>query len=110
MKKSVSVEGSDFEYYQFSKGIRMVYSTGRQELTDARFNGKEIQDQDVFAVGLELFHYNNMDSFLGLDQETIERRKPSRTITGNIRTAIEEYFREHNALRPVYEKRTITTD
>ena len=49
--------------------------TGRQELTDARFNGKEIQDQDVFAVGLELFHYNNMDSFLGLDQETIERRE-----------------------------------
>ena len=52
----------------------------------------------------------NIDSFLGLDREIIEQRKPSRTVTGNIRTAIEEYFREHNALRPVYEKRTITTD
>ncbi|MCA5961402.1 hypothetical protein LC724_14915 [Blautia sp. RD014234] len=88
----------------------MVYSTGRQVLTDAVFNGEEIRDQDVFAVGLELFHYNNIDSFLGLDREIIEQRKPSRTVTGNIRTAIEEYFREHNALRPVYEKRTITTD
>ena len=110
MKKSVSVDGSDSEYYQFSKGVRMVYSTGRQVLTDAVFNGEEIRDQDVFAVGLELFHYNNIDSFLGLDREIIEQRKPARTVTGNIRTAIEEYFREHNALRPVYEKRTITTD
>ena len=109
MKKSVSVDGSDSEYYQFSKGVRMVYSTGRQVLTDAVFNGEEIRDQDVFAVGLELFHYNNIDSFLGLDREIIEQRKPARTVTGNIRTAIEEYFREHNALRPVYEKRTITT-
>ncbi len=43
MKKSVSVDGSDSEYYQFSKGVRMVYSTGRQVLADAVFNGEEIR-------------------------------------------------------------------
>ena len=110
MKKSFRAKDNDSEYYQFSKGIHIVYSTGSQVLTEARFNGKEIQDDAVFAVGLELFHYNNIDSFLGLDREAMEGRKQAKTVTGNIRTAIEEYFREHNALRPVYEKRTETTD
>lgn len=98
--------GGHGEYYQLSKGFKFTYSKSLDEITEAYFCGKAIEDQDLFSVGVEGFHAANLKEFMDIEPELVKERFPWRTVTGNIRTALEEYMRGHVHIYAQLEDRT----
>ncbi len=98
------------EYYQISKGFKFTYSKSLDILTEASFNEKPIGDEALYAVGLEGYHAGNLKEFMNIDAEKVKERFAWRTITGNVRTALEEYMRSHLHLYAKTEGRTGIVD
>lgn len=68
-----SFDGGHMEYYQFSHGVRFVVNQRERTITDITFNGEPIADDQVFKVGLQNFHYNNIEEFFGLSKKEDEK-------------------------------------
>lgn len=94
------------EYYQLSKGWHFAYMRESESLVEADYEGRPIDDDRLFKVGIEGYHLDNMGAFLGIDADTVMEREPARLITGNIRVALDEYMRENIHFNPKLEGRT----
>lgn len=109
--KNAPVDGGGHgEYYQLSKGFKFTYSKSLGVLTEADFRGKAIEDEEVFSVGIEGYHADNLKEFMNIDPETVKERFAWRTVTGNIRTALEEYMRGHVHIYARLEGRTFIAE
>ena len=91
-------EGAHSEFYQYSEGLHMVYSRADHEFKEFKFEGEDVADDRMFTVGLQLFHYNNMQSSFDITPEEILANAPRRTVTTSCREVIEEYLSEHQHL------------
>ena len=91
-------EGAHSEFYQYSEGLHMVYSRKDHEFKEFKFEGEDVADDRMFTVGLQLFHYNNLQSSFDITQEEILANAPRRTVTTSCREVIEEYLSEHQHL------------
>ena len=49
-------EGAHTEFYQLSKGMRVVCSKSRHELITCQLDGEDIEDDKVYTVGIQEFH------------------------------------------------------
>lgn len=105
LEKALTPEGHS-EYYQLSSGFRFQYSRSRHELVVAACNGVPISDTQLFTVGIEGYHADNMLAFMNIDPEVVRARAPWITLTSNVRVAVEEYLRGHQNLIPRLEGRT----
>ncbi len=94
------------EYYQISRGWRFVYDRKNRRLVEATYQGRELAAAELFRVGIEAFHLDNLALYLRIDAEAVAQRGPARLITGNIRVALEEFMKEKIHLKPVLEGRT----
>ena len=84
--------GDHTEFYQLSKGMHVVYSKSRHELITCELNGEEIQDDKIYVVGLQEFHYNNLPEFLDLTYPEVQKNgKPFILTTSDVATLL-EYF------------------
>ncbi|MBP5780043.1 MAG: bifunctional metallophosphatase/5'-nucleotidase, partial [Clostridia bacterium] len=90
--------GAHTEFYQFSEGLHMVYSRADHEFKEFKFKGTDVADDQMFTVGLQLFHYNNMESSFGITHAEILANAPRRTVTTSAREVIEEYLTENQHL------------
>ncbi|MDI9540084.1 MAG: bifunctional UDP-sugar hydrolase/5'-nucleotidase [Bacillota bacterium] len=98
------------EFYQFSKGIKLVYSKSKNEFDLAELNGDSIQGDKVFKIGIQEFHYMNFNDFLGLDiKETYINGKP-RVITTSDFDVLNEYLSSHNVVDSAVEGRLIVVE
>ena len=65
------------EFYQYSKGVRFVWSRKRQCFDEFKFNGADIKDDDRIKIGLQQYHFENFDDFFGVPlAEVSENRRP----------------------------------
>lgn len=88
-------QGEHCEFYQFSDGLRAVYSVPRQEFLEFSFKGEPVDDDRVFTVGLQSYHFNNFENIFNIPaDETAEFTKP-RLIATSCKDIIEEYLSEH---------------
>ena len=90
--------GAHTEFYQFSEGPHMVYSRKDPEFKEFKFKGEDVADDQLFTVGLQLFHYNNMEKSFGITHAEILANAPRRTVTTSSREVIEEYLTENQHL------------
>lgn len=103
---SADGDGGHSEYYQISGDFSFTYDCARGILTEAVYQGTEIDDDRLFRVGIEGFHADNMEKFLSVDPEVVKARGEWKVITNNIRTSVEEYMKGHTHLSPVLSGRT----
>lgn len=83
------------EFYQLSKGLSLEYSKGKKELSSLTLNGEAVKDSQQFTVGLQEFHFKNIEDFLNIKlSETEENQKP-RVIATSCMDVIEEYLSTH---------------
>lgn len=85
-------EGVHNEFYQFSKGLHVKYSKGKHELIEFQFNDKNIKDDDLLSIGLQFYHYSNLEDVFNIKLEELEKNGKSRIVTTSCRQVIEEYF------------------
>lgn len=89
------------EYYQLSKGCKFVFQKNASakpedenqgELIVAMLNDQPIDDQKLYNVGMETFHYKNALKYMNLDMEKITEARPILTLTEDIYNTIAEYL------------------
>ncbi|MBQ2085621.1 MAG: 5'-nucleotidase C-terminal domain-containing protein [Oscillospiraceae bacterium] len=90
--------GDHTEFYQLSKGMHVIYSKSRHELLKCELNGDEIQDDVLYTVGLQEFHFNNLPAFLNLSyDEVYANADPIILTTSDVQTLL-EYFKNNKHL------------
>ncbi len=88
--------GDHTEFFQLSEGMHCVYSKSRHEFDVFTLNGREIEDDDRITVGVQNYHYLNMEDSFGLSLEELKKNAPVRMVCTNDQEAIEEYMGSHH--------------
>lgn len=98
MLRDEAFEGTT-EFYQISKGVRIRYNRDSKQLSELTFHGKEIGDDDVFTVGLQSFHFANLQEFLNITYKEAELIRKPRVISTSCLDLIDEYLSTHSKIK-----------
>ena len=97
------------EFYQIPSSFRFSYNRGRGDFDSFTYCGKEIGEEvsndTIFAVGMQNFHFQNVEKFLRISYETISEIQKPRCIATSCQDILMEYFREHEWLDSVVDGR-----
>lgn len=93
------------EFYQFSRGFRVEYDRKQKKLIKLSLNGREIQDGYRIRMGLQAFHFNNIDKFLNLTMDDISAVNPPKVVCTKGLDLLEEYFSKKDIFRASDEQR-----
>ncbi len=98
------------EFYQFSKGVHIVYKKSSHELLEFCLNGKPIEDEDMIKIAIQDYHFRNFDDFLGVPLEEVSLNMKPRIVANSVNNIIEEYLATHQDLDPHIEGRLVIID
>ena len=97
------------EFYQIPSSFRFSYNRGRGDFDSFTYCGKEIGEEvsndTIFTVGMQNFHFQNVEKFLRISYETISELQKPRCIATSCQDILMEYFREHEWLDSVVDGR-----
>ena len=85
-------EGEHTEFYQFSHGMRIVWSRSRQEFEVLTLGGKALEEQTLYSIALSKYHYMNLQKFLNISLEEAKENAFPRVLATSCRDIIEEYM------------------
>lgn len=100
-------EGVHSEFYQVSKGMRMVYEKATHSFKEFSFNNKEIKNTDMLRIGLQKFHYLNLKDGLNIDPEEILANAEERIVATNDADILMEYLTNNQHLTRNIEGRIV---
>ncbi|MBR6801239.1 MAG: bifunctional metallophosphatase/5'-nucleotidase [Eubacteriaceae bacterium] len=100
----------DTEFYQYSKGVRIVWSKSKGDFEEFKFNGEDITDDMRLRIGIQEFHYKNFDEFLGVPLAEVSQNRRPRVVASSINNIIEEYFSTNTNLDAKVEGRLVVLD
>ena len=80
------------EFFQYSKDFRFVWSESRQEFDSFTYKGEEIADDQHIKLGLQEYHFNNMDTSFNITKEEVSKNRPPRMIAMSCLGIYEELF------------------
>lgn len=86
------------EFYQFSKGLQIKYSKTNNDFEYVLYNGRQINDDDIFSIGLQNFHYQNIEDFMDVSQDELENIFKPKVISTSTLDILEEYLRVNRRL------------
>ncbi len=95
------------EFYQISKDMQIIYSRSKRELLSFKYKGLDINDEDVFTVGIQNYHFANLLEFFNLTFEEAEQIKKPRVISTSCLDIIDEYLSTHDEICLNFERRII---
>lgn len=98
-------KGDHTEFYQFSHGIRMVWSTETHSFDELSLDEKPIKPDALYTVALPNYHYQNLEEFLNITTEEIEKNAKIRVLATSYRNVVEEYMMKHQHLSREVEGR-----
>ncbi len=102
--------GDHTEFYQLSKGMKVVYSKSKHKLLCCELNGEPIDDNKIYSLGIQEFHYNNLENFFNVSLAEIEENeKPIILTTSDVQTLL-EYFEDNTHLGFDVDGRLIVED
>ncbi len=85
-----AMEDDHREFYQFSDGVRVVVSREGNRIKELTYEGTPIDDDRLFRVGLQGYHYKNMKDFFGISEEEATAIMPSKVLTTNTMDVLDE--------------------
>ena len=107
LRKEAFLDGEHSEWYQLSRGFCCEYDRPTETILSLKMNQKEVQDQDLYTVIMERYHFLNIGDFLDIKTEEIEKNgKPEEAAT-HTNNVLEEYLSRHEHLELDGEPRLI---
>ena len=110
MLREEALGGAHTEFYQLSDGLRVVYSRSRGEVVSMTFDGEDVQDREIFTVGLAEYHMRNVEKGLGIAPEELEKNGKIRMIAASCREVLDEYLTSHPHLGQAADGRITVID
>ena len=90
------------EFYQPPSTLRLRYDRAKGDFDYFTYCGKEvgkeIGDDALFTVGLQNYHFKNIESFFNISYDTICKLQKPRSVATSCQDILMEYFREHEML------------
>ena len=68
------------EFYQVSKGVKMVYDRQKHDFLQFRYNNKEIVDNQMLKIAVQDYHFKSFTEFFDLPIEDVLRNKKERMV------------------------------
>ena len=90
--------GEHCEFYQLSSGLRVTYDRATHEYTRFDFNGEPIDDNKIYKVGLQQFHFCNLEDFFNISLDEISENGKPVVISTSCRGIFDEYLSNHQNL------------
>ena len=90
--------GEHSEFYQLSKGMKVVYDRTQSKMLEFSFEGQPITDDQLFKVGLQKFHYLNFHNFFNVPIAEVEAAHKTVVVATSTRDVLEEYLLNHQHL------------
>lgn len=90
MLRDEAFEGDHTEFYQFSEGLFARYSRSEKKLLEFSLDGKPIKPSDEFKVGLQKYHFINIEECFNVTLKDVEELAKVRIIATSCRDVIEE--------------------
>ena len=90
--------GAHNEFYQLSKGLKVVYDRSKREMLEFSFEGDSIADDRIFKLGIQHFHLKNFDDFFHVPFAEVEAIAKPVVIATSTRDVLEEYLLNHQQL------------
>ncbi len=98
------------EFYQYSKGVHIVYCKRTHTLEEFKFNGEDIKDDMRLKIAIQEYHYSNFDEFFGVPLEEVKKNRHPRIVMTSVNNIVEEYMTLHQGLDAHVEGRLVILD
>jgi 5'-nucleotidase len=91
-------DGAHCEFFQFSKGVQVIYDKQSHGLKEFSLHGEPIGDQKIYKIGLQYYFYLNMKDFFSVSHEEVEANGKTRRTATSCREVLDEYLSCHQNL------------
>lgn len=95
------------EYYQLSEGLRLTYSKEDKEIKSLTYNDNDVLDTHFYTIGLQNFHYLNIEEFLNVPLEAVQANQKPMILSTSAQDILVEYLTSHHRLKFTHEPRII---
>jgi len=99
--------GSHTEFYQFSDGVRIVYDRAKASLKSLEFKGRPVQDEELYTIGLQEYHYVNFEKFLGVSLDEVKTNARPRVVATSVQDIIIEHLSSESLIGSEVEGRIV---
>ncbi len=93
------------EYYQLSDDVSFIYSKSEKKILEAKYEDQDIDDERLFTVGLQHFHFLNIDSFFNLDPKEVEKNQKPRILATASQDILVEFLSGKHKIEYDFDKR-----
>lgn len=87
-------KGAASGFFQISKRLCVKYDVKQRKISDFTFDGEPIEDDRLYKVGLQQFHYRSFQKYFNFPLSEIEENHPTRVVASSARVVIEERLSE----------------
>lgn len=95
------------ECYQVNGAVRAVYNEGAHGLASLSVNGQPVQEDRLYTVGLQGYHYSNSAAYLDATQEELAAAGKPKVVSTNVQDVMLEYLRNNQNLARKVEGRLV---
>ena len=90
MLRDEALAGAHTEFYQLSAGLEVEYDQKTHSFLKFNFEGEPVADDRIFTVGLQNYHYRNIEDSFDLKFEDVRKNHNDRIIASSCIQIIEE--------------------
>ena len=98
MLRDEAFNGDHTEFYQFSEGLEVEYTIPTHRFEKFVFDGQEVDDKRLYSIGLQAYHFNNIEDSFNIKLEEVEENGKNRILATSCRDVLEEYLSTHQHL------------
>ena len=84
MLRDEALEGAHTEFYQLSKGLEVEYDQKTHTFLKFNFEGEPIDEERIFTVGLEEFHFRKILDGFDISLAELEKNHASREVATEV--------------------------
>ena len=90
MLRDEAFAGEHTEFYQLSRGLEVEYDQATHSFLRFNFNGEPLDDEKVYTLGLQHYHYLNLEDSFDVTLEELRKNHPDRMVSTSCTQIIEE--------------------
>ncbi len=95
------------EFYQYSKGFKIIYDKNNRTFISITLHDEDIDDNRLYTIGIQNFHYSNLEKNLGLTFDEVKQLFIPKVISTSCINILDEFLTEHLLLDGDIEGRII---
>ncbi len=84
--------GDSHEFYQVSEGWKIVYDRKSKEIVKIEYRGKELEDDQLIALGIRSYDFDNLKEFFNITPEELSVNGKPKVVATSAKETLFEYL------------------